>query len=96
MRAHDVLIRPIISEKSTRGVSEQKYSFKVCKNVGKIEIKRAVEEVFGVKVAKVNTLNVRGRAKRKGHTVGFTSSWKKAVVSLRPGQKGIEFFDTMI
>ena len=78
------------------GLQENKYTFKVAKNANKIEIAKAVEELFGVKVAKVNTMNVRGRAKRMGMSRGYTPDWKKAIITLAEGSKTIEFFDGMM
>lgn len=93
---HDVVLRPIITEKSMAGVADRKYTFKVLKTANKIEIARAVEELFGVKVEKVNTMHVRGRFKRQGLHGGYTPSWKKAIVTLKEDSKGIEFFESMI
>lgn len=96
MTAQDIIIKPIITEKSMGGLQENKYTFKVAKNANKIEIAKAVEELFGVRVASVNTMNVRGRAKRVGLNRGVTPSWKKAIVTLAEGSKTIEFFDGMM
>ncbi len=96
MISHDIIIRPIITEKSMIGATEKKYTFEVAKTAGKIEIARAVEEIFKVKVAKVNTLNVRGRYRRQGRSEGYTRSWKKAVVTLTADSKKIEFFEGMM
>ncbi|MDR1364151.1 MAG: 50S ribosomal protein L23 [Oscillospiraceae bacterium] len=93
MESYDIILRPIISEKSTLAVSDQKYSFEVDRRAGKIEIRRAVEEVFGVKVASVNTMNIRGKMRRRGRVFGFTPARKKAIVTLRKGENSIEFFD---
>ena len=93
---HDVVLRPIITEKSMAGIADRKYTFKVLKTANKIEIARAVEELFGVKVAKVNTLHVRGRFKRQGMHGGYTPSWKKAIVTLKEDSKGIEVFESMM
>lgn len=93
---HDVVIKPVITEASMAGVANKKYTFRVAKASNKIEIARAVETLFGVKVAKVNTMNVRGRYKRQGRTGGYTPSWKKAIVTLREDSKGIEFFESMM
>lgn len=94
--AHDIIIKPIITERSMEGISAQKYTFKVDKNSNKIEIAKALEELFGVQVAKVNTMNVRGHLKRQGRNQGYTASWKKAIVTLAPGSKAIEFFEGMV
>lgn len=96
MTARDIIIRPIITEKSIAGVSEKKYTFEVDKSANKIEIAKAVEEVFKVKVVKVNTINVRGQLRRQGRTQGYTRSWKKAIVTLTPDSKGIEIFEGMM
>ncbi len=96
MWAHDIIIRPIITEKTMGGMPNKKYTFKVAKSAGKIEIAKAVEEIFKVKVSKVNTLKVRGRFRRKGKYQGYTPSWKKAYVTLRPDSKGIEFFENIV
>ena len=96
MTAQDIIIKPIITEKSMGGLQDNKYTFKVAKNANKIEIAKAVEELFGVQVASVNTMNVRGRAKRVGLNRGVTPSWKKAIVTLAEGSKTIEFFDGMM
>ena len=95
MDAQDIIIRPIITEKSMNGAAMKKYTFEVAKNAEKIQIKKAVEELFGVKVEKVNTLNVRGRLRRQGRHQGYTRSWKKAIVKLTEDSKGIEYFDNM-
>lgn len=93
----DIIIRPVITERSMEGIAVQKYTFEVAKDAGKIEIAKAVEELFpGAKVKKVNTMHVRGRLKRMGKYQGYTSAWKKAVVTMAPGSKGIEFFESMI
>ena len=94
--AQDIIIKPIITEASMMGVAFKKYTFKVAADANKVEIAKAVEELFGVKVAKVNTMNVRGRSKRMGMNRGFTPNWKKAIVTLAEGSKTIEFFDGMM
>ncbi len=96
MLSHDIIIRPIITEKTMGGMPNKKYTFKVAKSAGKIEIAKAVEEVFKVKVEKVNTVNVRGRLRRRGRTQGYTPNWKKAYVILKKDSKGIEFFEGMV
>ena len=96
MIAHDIIIRPIITEKSMMGIAEKKYTFEVTKTATKIDIANAVEEAFKVKVAKVNTVSVRGKLKRQGRTQGYTKSWKKAVVTLTEDSKSIEFFEGMM
>jgi large subunit ribosomal protein L23 len=96
MVAQDIVIRPVITEKSMAGLGEKKYTFEVAPKAGKIEIARAVEELFGVKVKKVNTLHVRGRMRRQGRSEGYTRSWKKAIVTLTEESKTIEFFEGML
>ena len=94
--AQDVSLRPIITEESMGATALKKYTFKVAKDATKIDIKRAVEELFGVEVAKVNTMNCRGRERRQGRFVGTTPAWKKAIVTLTEDSKTIEFFDDMM
>ena len=89
----DIIIRPIITEKSMTGIPFKKYTFRVAKEANKIEIAHAVETLFGVTVAKVNTLHVNGRSKKVGKFTGYTSDWKKAIVTLAEGSKAIEFFE---
>lgn len=96
MLAHDIIVRPIITEKSMAGLAEKKYTFEVAKAATKIDIARAVEEVFEVKVEKVNTMNVRGKFRRQGRSEGYTKSWKKAIVTLTDDSKTISFFEGMI
>ena len=96
MIAQDIIIRPIITKKSMIGATQKKYTFEVAKNAGKIEIAQAVEKLFKVKVAKVNTLHVRGQYRRQGRSEGYTRSWKKAVVTLTADSKNIEFFEGMM
>ena len=94
--SHDVIISPIITEASMARLADKKYTFKVASDANKIEIKKAVEEIFKVEVAKVNTISVNGKDKRVGYHVGKTSDWKKAIVTLKPASKTIEFFDSMM
>lgn len=96
MTAQDIVIRPVITEKSMLGAAEKKYTFEVAKAANKIEIAKAVEELFKVKVAKVNTVHVRGQLRRQGRSQGYTPSWKKAYVTLTPDSKKIEFFEGMM
>lgn len=91
----DIIIRPIMTEKSITNVAEKKYTFKVAKDSNKIEIAKAVETLFGVKVLKVNTMNCKGRAKRVGMNAGYQSDWKKAIVTLSEDSKGIEVFENL-
>ena len=96
MVAQDIIIRPIITEKSMAGIAEKRYTFEVAKAATKIDVARAVEELFKVQVAKVNTLHVRGHMRRQGRYEGYTASWKKAVVTLSEDSKAIEFFEGMM
>ena len=93
--AHDIIIKPIISEQSMDQIADKKNTFEVKKSANKIEIKKAVEEIFGVKVLSVNTLNMMGKMKRMGQHEGRRASWKKAIVKLTADSKTIEFFDGM-
>ena len=94
---YDIIIRPIITERSMEATADKKYVFEVAPTAGKIEIKNAVEKIFGVKVASVNTLNVPAKAKRMGAgRPGTTRAWKKAYVTLTADSKTIEFFEGMV
>ena len=96
-KAYDIIKRPIISEQSMAEVDNKKYVFEVAKDANKIQIAKAIEEIFGVKVAKVNTLNVQGKEKRTGqYPAGRRPSWKKAMVTLTPDSKSIELFENMV
>ena len=92
---HDIIIKPIITEKSMEDMAEGKYTFKVDKKANKSEIKKAVENVFDVKVKDVNTMNVLGKIKRQGLHSGRRASWKKAIIKLTEDSKTIEFFEGM-
>ena len=94
--AHDIILKPVITEASMQGIANKKYTFQVAKDANKIEIAKAVAELFGVKVAKVNTINVNGKYRRQGIKGGYTPDWKKAIVTLTEGSKSIEFFDSMM
>ena len=97
MIAHDIVIRPVITEKSMRGAVNFIYTFEVAKSANKIEIAKACEEVFGVKVAKVSTVSMRGKFRRQGrNNGGYSKSWKKAIVKLTEDSKPIEFFEGMM
>ena len=91
----DIIIKPIITEASMDGIAEKKYTFEVAKNATKPEIARAVEEMFKVEVLSVNTINMKKKPKRLGVHFGYTSEWKKAIVTLKPDSKTIEFFETL-
>ena len=90
--AYDVIITPVITEQSMDVAQEKKYTFKVANGANKTEVKEAVEEIFGVEVAKVNIMNYDGKLKRMGRTVGYTNAYKKAIVTLKADSKEIEFF----
>ena len=97
MIAYDIILKPVITERSMAGTADKKYTFYVATSANKIEIAKAVEEIFGVKVAKVNTINVSGKAKRMGAgRPGTTRSWKKAYVQLTADSKTIEMFEGMV
>lgn len=89
---HDVLIRPVITEKTSDMMAENKYTFRVDRRANKIEIKQAVESIFDVDVTHVRTMNVPGKLKRQGRTSGMTAQWKKAIITLKDGQK-LPIFD---
>ena len=95
MTAYEIIKRPIITEQSMERVAEKRYVFEVDRRAGKIEIKKAFEEAFGVKVAKVNTINYDGKVRRQGYTSGRRPAWKKAIITLTPDSKGIELFEGM-
>lgn len=91
----DIIIRPLITERSMDMMADGKYTFKVDRHVNKTEIKKAVEKLFDVKVDKVTTQNVLGKVKRQGKFEGKRPDWKKAIVKLRADSKPIEFFEGM-
>lgn len=96
-RAYDIILKPVLTEKSYDNLSEYKrYEFIVDKRATKTEIKLAIEDIFGVQVEKVNTLNQDGKMKRQGMTMGRRPATKKAYVQLKEGSKGIEFFDSLV
>lgn len=95
MKEREILIRPLLSEKSYSEIANKKYVFVVAKDTNKTEIKLAVEKLFGVQVEYVNTVNCRGKLKRMGRNEGYTPSYKKAIVQLKADSKSIEFFDSM-
>ncbi|MDR0918647.1 MAG: 50S ribosomal protein L23 [Oscillospiraceae bacterium] len=90
----DIIVKPVITERSVDLLEQGKYTFRVAKDANKFEIKSAVETLFNVDVASVHTMNVRGRIKKMGRFEGKTASWKKAIVTLK-GDKTIEFFDSL-
>ena len=99
MRAQDVIIKPILTEKSYAGIQNKVYTFRVANNVNKVQIRKAVEELFNVEVEKVNTVKVKGKEKsqntKQGRTVGKTSDYTKAIVTLKASSKPIAFFESL-
>ncbi len=95
MNFHDIIRKPIISETTMEDIANKKYTFEVAPNATKVDIKIAVEQIFKVQVANVNTINCMGKTKRMGVHVGKRPDWKKAIVTLKPDSKTIEFFDGM-
>ena len=95
MTAYDIIIEPILSEKSYDGIANKRYTFKVVKSATKTQINAAVEQIFQVKVDKVNTSNYDGKLKRMGRNEGRRSAFKKAIVTLTDDSKAIEFFESL-
>ena len=99
MRAHDIIKRPILTEKSYAGIANKIYTFEVAKEANKVQIRKAIEEIFSVSVASVNTVSVKGHKKsqntKQGRTVGKTNAYKKAIVKLTAESKDIDFFQGM-
>ncbi|MGN0787602.1 MAG: 50S ribosomal protein L23 [Candidatus Onthoplasma sp.] len=99
MRAQEIILEPIMTEKSYAGIPNKVYTFRVAKNANKVEIKKAVEELFDVKVDRVNTINCKGKTKtrntKSGQVTGKTSDYKKAVVFLKADSKAIAFFESL-
>lgn len=91
----DIIIKPLLSEKSYATIKDKKYTFVVAKDANKIEIADEIEKRFDVQVAKVNTANYHGKLKRMGRSQGYTSDWKKAIVTLKKDSKSIQFFDSL-
>jgi len=95
--AREIIKKPIITEKSMEGTQFNKYTFKVEPDANKIEIRKAIQEIFGVKVLKVHTMNVHGKTRKRGRYEGKTPDWKKAVVTLKEGDKiqigGVDYFE---
>ncbi|SNS39199.1 large subunit ribosomal protein L23 [Anaerovirgula multivorans] len=92
---HDVVIRPLVTEHSMADIADKKYAFVVDRKANKTEIRKAIEKIFGVKVEKVNTVNMKGKVKRMGKNVGKRPDWKKAYVTLTQESKDIELFEGM-
>ena len=91
--AQDIIIKPVITEASMDGIANKKYTFEVASDATKPEIAKAVEELFKVDVLSVNTVSMKKKPKRLGVHFGYTSEWKKAIVTLKPDSKAIEFFE---
>ncbi|MBQ9735102.1 MAG: 50S ribosomal protein L23 [Clostridia bacterium] len=95
MEARDIIIAPVLSEKSYRDIENKKYVFRVAKSANKTEIKLAIEQIFGVSVDSVNTINCLGKKKRMGRYEGYTPAYKKAIVQLKDDSKAIAFFESL-
>lgn len=93
---YDIILRPVITERSMENADSKIYVFEVARDANKIEIRSAVEDLFGVKVMSVNTLNVKGKMKRMGVHIGRRPARKKAIVRLLESSKPIEFFEGMV
>jgi large subunit ribosomal protein L23 len=93
MNPHQIIIRPLITEKNTNLMALNKYSFEVDRNASKPQIKQAIEQLFDVKVVAVNTMNRRGKLRRRGREFGYMKDWKKAIVTLAEGNR-IELFES--
>ena len=94
--AYDIILKPVITEASIADIQDKKYTFRVASDANKTEIAKAVEEIFGVKVEKVNTISMKAKIKRVRYVEGKTSAWKKAIVKLTADSKTIEFFDSLM
>ena len=94
--AYDVLQKPVITEAAIENIQQKKYTFRVANDANKIEIKNAVEEIFGVEVEKVTTITMKRKPRRMGYHYGYTAQWKKAIVKLTADSKTIEFFDSLM
>ena len=94
--AYDVIQKPVITEAAIANIQQKKYTFRVANDANKIEIKNAVEEIFGVEVEKVTTITMKRKPRRMGYHYGYTSQWKKAIVKLTEESKTIEFFDSLM
>lgn len=94
--AYDIILKPVITEASIADIQDKKYTFRVASDANKTEIAKAVEEIFGVKVEKVNTISMKAKTKRVRYVEGKTNAWKKAIVKLTADSKTIEFFDSLM
>ena len=92
---HDIILKPIVTERSMMHTEEKKYTFKVSKDANKYQIKDAIEKIFDVKVDKVSVMNIQGKIKRMGRNQGRTASWKKAIIKLKPESKEIKLFENV-
>ena len=95
MFAEDIILAPVLTEKGFDGIADKRYTFYVKKDANKTEIKLAIEKIFGVQVASVNTATCKGKLKRMGRNAGYTPDRKKAIVTLKEGSKSIEFFESL-
>lgn len=95
MFAEDIILKPLLTEKGYDGIADKKYTFIVLRSANKIQIRNAVEKIFGVQVERVNTINCKGKLKRMGRNEGYTPDYKKAVVQLKADSKAIEFFNSL-
>lgn len=95
MFAEDIILKPLLTEKGYDGIADKNYTFIVLRSANKIQIKNAVEKIFGVQVERVNTINCKGKLKRMGRNEGYTPNYKKAVVQLKADSKAIEFFNSL-
>jgi len=93
--SYDVIIKPVISEKSMADAANKRYTFMVATSANKTEVKHAMEDIFDVTVKKVNIMNIPGKVKKQGRNVGRTAATKKAIVTLAPESKEIEFFQSL-
>lgn len=94
MSSYDIIKRPVLTEKSHAGIPAKIYTFEVMKSANKVQIKKAIEEIYGVKVDNVTTSTVKGKLKRQGRSQGHTPDWKKATVRLSADSKALEFFES--
>ena len=95
MQPQDVILKPVLTEKGYDGIADKRYTFKVLKTANKIQIRNAIEQMFGVKVESVNTVTCRGKLKRMGRNEGYTPTTKKAIVTLKADSKPIERFNSL-
>ncbi len=95
MQPQDVILKPVLTEKGYDGIADKRYTFKVLKTANKIQIRNAIEQMFGVKVESVNTVTCRGKLKRMGRNEGYTPTTKKAIVTLKADSKPIEHFNSL-